>query len=458
VPSWINLTEEVMKLSVVGTGYVGLVTGVCLAEKGHDVTCVDIDRAKVESINRGVPPIHEQGLGELLRKHVGTSVRATTDLASAVLGSDLTFIAAGTPFDGKEIDLRFIREIASQIGGVLAKKDGYHVIVVKSTVVPGTTDTVVLPLLEQHSCKRAGEHFGVGMNPEFLSEGVAVPDFMQPDRIVLGGIDARTLAVMDAVYAPFAGVPVLRTNNKTAEMIKYASNALQATAISFANELGNLCSALGGIDVVDVMSGVHLMKELNPQVPAAGGTRRVKAGITSFLGAGCGFGGSCFPKDVKALVAHAQKHDVPMPILQGVLDVNAKQPLRVVELLKQHLGDLRGKRVAVLGLAFKPGTDDVRESPAIPIVYALADAGAVVSGYDPIAMPNARAFLGDRLRYAQSLPDVLDGADGVALVTRWEEFRQAPDLINRMNPPPVLVDGRRMLPKDSVKRYAGIGL
>src|SRR3954453_10394220 len=345
-----------IRISIIGTGYVGLVTGVCLADKGHDVTCVDIDRAKVDRINRGEAPIHEAGLDELLRKHAGKSLRATTDLAAAVRDSAISFIAVGTPFDGQEIDLKFIRQTASQIGEALKSKSGYHVVVVKSTVVPGTTDTTVLPLLEQASGKTAGKDFGVGITPEFLSEGVAIPDFMNPDRIVLGGLDAKPLAVMDEVYAPFAGIPVLRTNCKTAEMIKYASNALQATAISFANELGNLCARRGGIDAVDVMAGMHLMKELNPLVAAAGGSPRIRAGISSFLFPGCGFGGSCFPKDVKALAAHAKKAGAAVPMLESVLEINAKQPHKLTAILRKYLDDLRGVKVAVLGLAFKPGT------------------------------------------------------------------------------------------------------
>jgi UDPglucose 6-dehydrogenase/GDP-mannose 6-dehydrogenase len=446
-----------IRISIIGTGYVGLVTGVCLADKRHDVTCVDIDRSKVDRINRGEAPIHEAGLEELLRKHAGKSLRATTDLMAAVRDSAISFIAVGTPFDGQEIDLKYIRETANQIGSALKAKSGYHVVVVKSTVVPGTTDTVVLPLLEQASGKTAGKDFGVGMNPEFLSEGVAVPDFMQPDRVVLGGLDAKTIAVMDQVYAPFAGIPVLRTNCKTAEMIKYASNALQATAISFANELGNLCASLGGIDAVDVMAGMHLMKELNPATVPSGNSR-VRAGISSFLFPGCGFGGSCFPKDVKALAAHAKKAGAAVPMLESVLEINAQQPHKLTAILRKHLDDLRGVNVAVLGLAFKPGTDDVRESPAIPVINDLIQAGAIVRAYDPIATENARKVLGDRLTYAKCLPEALENARAVVLVTRWEEFRRVPELINKMQVPPLLVDGRRFIAKDAVERYAGIGL
>jgi UDPglucose 6-dehydrogenase/GDP-mannose 6-dehydrogenase len=452
-----------MNISIVGTGYVGLVTGVCLAEKGHRVTCVDVDERKVEAINAGRPPIHEAGLPELLAKHAGTSLTATTDLAAAVLASDVTFVATGTPFDGKEIDLRYVRQVATDVGAVLARKPGYHVVVVKSTVVPGTTDEVVRPLLEQHSGKRAGRDFGVGMNPEFLSEGVAVEDFMRPDRIVLGGVDDRSIDALAAVYAPFdAAVPRLRTNNKTAEMIKYASNAYQATCISFANEIGNLCAALGGIDALDVMQGVHAMKELTPAVPAGapggGAGRRVRAPIANFLSPGCGFGGSCFPKDVKALIAHGQSRDVQMPLLEAVIDVNRRQPHRLVGMLEQRLGRLDGRRVAVLGLAFKPGTDDMRESPAIPVVEMLLAGGAKVRAFDPVAMPEARKVFNGRIAYAESLADAVEEADGVLLVTRWPEFRALPALLAGRNATAAFVDGRRLIDKRAVPGYAGIGL
>jgi UDPglucose 6-dehydrogenase/GDP-mannose 6-dehydrogenase len=431
---------------------------------------VDIDRAKVDMINRGVPPIHERGLPELLRRHAGHTLRATADLESAVLGSDLTFIATGTPFDGSEIDLRYVRQAASQVGAALKKKPGYHAVVVKSTVVPGTTDGVVLPLLEQASGKRAGAGFGVGNNPEFLSEGEAVADFMQPDRIVLGGMDERTQGALAEAYAPFGDdVPRLRTNNRTAEMIKYASNAFQATCISFSNEIGNLCAALGGIDVTDVMAGVHLMKELNPyggassQAPLAPGgspgfsSPRVRATITNFLSAGCGFGGSCFPKDVKTLVAHAKRSNVPMRVLQTVLDVNAQQPGKLIDLLKHHLGNLKGESISVLGLAFKPNTDDMRESPSIPVVNALLAEGAVVTAYDPAANAEARKVLGDRIRYAVDLPSAIERASAIVIVTRWDEFKALPKLLAGRRDAPLVVDGRRMLDKRSVPRYAGIG-
>ena len=293
------------------------------------------------------------------------------------------------------------------------------------------------------------------MNPEFLSEGVAVVDFMNPDRIVLGGIDARTQDALAEVYASFpADVLRLRTSNATAEMIKYASNALQATMISFSNEIANLCSTVGGIDAIDVMRGVHAMKELT----VGRGATQVPAPITNFLLPGCGFGGSCFPKDLKAIASHAQKLGTLMPILECVLAVNAGQPGRMVDLLKKHIPSLSGVRVAVLGLAFKPGTDDVRESPAMPVIKELLAEGALVRACDPVAVEEARKVLPKEVELTADLRHALDGAAGVLLVTKWDQFRAVPDLVRGMEPPPVVIDGRRMLPPDSVPRYEGIGL
>ncbi|MFP6905720.1 MAG: UDP-glucose/GDP-mannose dehydrogenase family protein [Verrucomicrobiota bacterium] len=444
-----------MRISVVGTGYVGLVSGVCLAEKGHEVLCVDIDQAKVDRINAGESPIHEDGLEALLKKHVGKRLQASTDLDQAVRESEVSLIAVGTPFKGDAIDLRFIRQVSEDIGRVLADKEDYHVVVVKSTVVPGTTDSVVLPLLEAASGKKAGEDFGVGMNPEFLREGVAVEDFMDPDRIVLGGIDERSLEVMQRMYSVFDGVDVVRTNPRTAEMIKYTANSLLATMISFANEVGNLCAATGEVDVIDVMNGVHLDKRLSPITDQG----RITPSFTTYIEAGCGFGGSCFPKDVKALVAHGRERGMPMDLLGSVMVVNEQQPMRMISLLKKHFPELKGVKVAVLGLAFKPGTDDIRESPSIPIIQALLDENADVVGFDPIAEAGMKhLYPVGQIRYADSVVEAIDGVDAILLVTRWKEFEDLPEMLSTMTKAPLLVDGRRMLDKQSVEHYEGIGL
>lgn len=445
-----------MKVSVIGTGYVGLVSGVCLAEKGHSVQCVDMDADKVRKINDGVSPIFERSLDDLLAKNINRNLRATSNLIEAVNLTDISLIAVGTPFDGREIDLRYVMEVARQIGAVLKEKKSYHVVVVKSTVVPGTTDEVVLPILEESSGKKAGVDFGVGMNPEFLREGEAIEDFMFPDRIVLGGIDDRTVNTLAELYNPFPDVDKVVTNNRTAEMIKYTSNSLLATMISFSNEIGNLCAAIGGIDVTEVMRGVHLDKRLSPILPNG---ERIVPSFTTYIEAGCGFGGSCFPKDVKALIAHGEKKGRPMRLLEAVIQINERQPQEVLSLLRKHFPSISGVRLAVLGLAFKPETDDMRESPAIPVVRTLLAEGAKINAYDPAAKDEARKLFGNRdIAYCDDLDATLEGVDAVLLLTSWKEFRRLPELLNKLDTQPLLIDGRRMLNRHSVHRYEGIGL
>jgi len=443
-----------MKLSVLGVGYVGLVTGVCFADKGHQVDCIDVDPNKVDSINRGQSPIFERGLDELLQRNIGKGLKATLDAARAIRDSEMTFIAVGTPFDGQNIDLTYIKESARVIGEALRDKPGYHVVVVKSTVVPGTTDRVVRPILEQASGKRAGVDFGLGMNPEFLTEGEAVSDFMDPDRVVCGGIDQRTQDALLAVYEGFPGAR-LRTNNSTAELIKYASNALLANLISFSNEFANLASALGDIDAAEVMRGLHSSRYLTTVLPNGD---QIVPPITSFLMGGCGFGGSCLPKDVSALAAQGRALGVPVKMLEGTLEVNLKQYEQVFKLLGKHFTSLEGKRVLVLGLAFRPDTNDMRESPAIPIVKQLLSRGARVSAYDPAASHEAEKIFGNSIELKQSLEGALQGVDAIVLVTRWAEFLEVPQLLARTGAKPVLIDGRRLLARDSVERYEGIGL
>jgi UDPglucose 6-dehydrogenase/GDP-mannose 6-dehydrogenase len=445
-----------MKVSIIGTGYVGLVSGVCFAEKGHRVICVDVDQDKVNLINQGTSPIHEEGLEGLLRKNIGNNLRATKDLYNAVIDTDVSIIAVGTPFDGTEIDLSFLETVSHGIGKALKDKDGYHVVIVKSTVVPGTTDEVVLPILEETSGKIAGIDFGVSMNPEFLREGEAIHDFIFPDRIVLGGNDKRTIDALEALYSVFDGADKLITNNKTAEMIKYASNSLLATMISFSNEIANFCSAMGDIDVVDVMKGVHLDKRLSPIMS---GGQRIFPGFISFLEAGCGFGGSCFPKDVRALIAHGKKHNRPMSLLHEVMRINEDQPGKVLSILKRYFPRLEELRVTVLGLAFKPGTDDIRESPAIPIIKELSTQGALIKAYDPAANKNAqKLFSHINICFCDNLVNAIQEADAILLITRWEEFKKIPDLLRDLDKQPIVIDGRRMLDKRSVSRYEGIGL
>lgn len=450
-----------MKICVVGTGYVGLVSGACLAAVGHEVRCVDLDAAKVERINRGDPPIHEDGLQELLAKHAGSGLMATTSLARAMTDAEVALICVGTPFDGKSIDLGYIRQVSRDIGAVLKTQSNYCVVTVKSTVVPGTTDTVVREELERASGKQAGRDFGLGMNPEFLAEGVAVKDFMQPDRIVVGGIDQRSTDTLAAVYAMFKDTPVVRTTPRTAEMIKYTSNAFMATMISFSNEIARICDGIGELDAAEVFKGLHLMKHLTRR-DSDGQLKTASA--ASFLWAGCGFGGSCFPKDVKAIAAHADHRGVATPLLDAVLTTNRSQPERMLSLLKDEIGEIDGKRITVLGIAFKPGTDDVRESPALPIIDALVRGGARVVAHDPIALETGRKGLADfgvdtgRLQFEGDIVAALAGADGVMLVTSWPQYRELPALLKKSGASPALIDGRRLIERTAVPRYSGIGL
>jgi UDPglucose 6-dehydrogenase/GDP-mannose 6-dehydrogenase len=445
-----------MQVSIIGTGYVGLVSGVCFAEKGHQVLCVDIDPAKVYRINQGISPIYERGLDELLESNLQVRVKATIDLHRAVIETDVSMIAVGTPFDGREIDLTYIKQAAHQIGEALKEKSTYHLVVVKSTVVPGTTDNVVLPILEAASGKKAGIDFGVGMNPEFLTEGEAVNDFMFPDRIVLGGIDEQSIDLLDRLYTGFDGVERIRTNNSTAETIKYASNALQAMLISFSNEIGNLCAAVGNTDVVDVMRGVHSCRYLTSIIPNGD---RIVAPIVSFLAAGCGFGGSCFPKDVKALIAFGEKHGKAMPLLNAVIEINKEQPRQILALLQKHFASLAGVRIAILGLSFRPDTNDMRESPAIPIINNLLECGAKIVAYDPVATHEAKKIFAEgTVEFCDSLESALTNVQAVVLVTRWAEFQAVPELLTHLDLQPLFVDGRRMLDKHHIAKYEGIGL
>lgn len=420
------------RISIIGSGYVGLVTGIGLAELGNEVIFVDIDKNKIGLINSAEPPTYEKGLKELMQEDK-ERYYATTDYYEAISKSEITFICVGTPSkeDGS-IDLRYIESASRGIGEALANKEDFHVVVVKSTVIPGTTEDVVKPIIEKESGKKAFKDFGLAMNPEFLREGNAVEDFFNPDRIVIGVKDDKTKLILEELYRQFR-CPKIFTDIRTAEMIKYVSNAFLATKISFANEIGNICKKLG-VDVYKVFEGVGLDHRINP----------------SFFRAGIGFGGSCFPKDVKALIRKAEELGEEPKILKAVIEVNEKQPLILVELLKKYVPNLRDKRIGILGLAFKPDTDDVRESRAIPIVGALIDKGAKIIAYDPKAMNNfAKVF--PQIDYAKSAQEVIDKSDAVLIVTEWGEFEKL-DYSGK-----IVIDGRRMeKAMNEAKIYEGV--
>jgi UDPglucose 6-dehydrogenase len=420
-----------MEISIIGTGYVGLVSGACFAKLGHKVICVDVDEEKVKKINSGISPIYEKDLQDILKEYKG-NIFATTSYEEAVHKSDITFICVGTPSkeDG-DIDLSYIDQSVKAVAEEVKKKDSYHSIIVKSTVVPGTTKNHVLPLLEKISGKKAGIDFGVGMNPEFLREGVAVDDFLHPDRVVKGFFDKKTKQMLSELYKDFQ-CPIVETSLSVAEMIKYASNCFLATKISFMNEIGNYCKTLG-IDVYDVADGMGLDKRIN----------------RSFLNAGIGWGGSCFPKDTKALRAWAKKTDQESFLIDSIIKVNDHQPLQIIKLLKNYLKEIDGKTIGILGLAFKPDTDDIRDSRSIILVEDLLKKGAKVKAFDPEAMDHFKKLF-PAVTYCKNAKDVLD-SDAIIIATAWDEFKKL-DYTGK-----IVLDGRRLLEvKRTAKTYEGV--
>jgi UDPglucose 6-dehydrogenase len=430
-----------MRIAVIGTGYVGLVAGVCFAESGNDVTCVDKDAAKVRALKAGKMPIYEPGLEELLRRNVGEKrLSFTTNLPEAVKDAAVVFIAVGTPQgeDGSA-DLRHVLEVARQVARAIK---GYTVVVNKSTVPVGTSERV-----RRAMARETKQPFSVVSNPEFLKQGAAVDDFMKPDRVVIGADDSGAVALMQELYAPFTrtDAPIMVMDCASAELAKYAANAMLASRITFMNEVANVCERVGA-DVDHVRRAI-------------GSDRRIG---TSFLFPGVGFGGSCFPKDVKAMQRFAAESGYDFKMLHAVDAVNAYQKTRLVEKMKGHYGKLKGKTMAVWGLAFKPKTDDMREAPSVPLIEALLKAGARVQAYDPEAMRVARKIFGSRVTFADSNYDALKDADGLAIVTEWNEFRR-PDLarMKALLKEPVVFDGRNLFVPAQMKQqgftYYSIG-
>ena len=414
-----------MNITIVGTGYVGLVAGACFAESGNDVVCVDIDEAKIDGLREGRVPIYEPGLEELVKRNVEEGrLSFTTDLATGVDGSEVCFIAVGTPQDEDgSSDMQYVHQVAEDIGRVMG---GYLVVVCKSTVPVGTSKEVAA-IVSAHT-----EHsFDVVSNPEFMKEGAALEDFLKPDRVVIGCKSEKAAEIMQDLYEPFVrgGAPILVMDNASAEMTKYAANGLLATRISFVNEVANLCEAVGA-DVTMVRKGVGMDRRLGMH----------------FLYAGLGYGGSCFPKDVRSIINKAKEHGLDFDLLRAVDEVNNRQKKRLFEKVKSHYeGDLKGRVFGLWGLAFKPRTDDMREAPSIGIIEELLDAGCTVKVHDPEAMETARRIFGDRIEYCRQNYDVLDGADALLVITEWNEFRR-PDFVRMKNllKEPVIFDGRNL--------------
>jgi UDPglucose 6-dehydrogenase len=425
----------------VGTGYVGLVVGACLAENGNTVICVDNDRSKIEALERGEIPIYEPGLEEMIPRNVAEERLAfTTDLAGAIEKSDLVFIAVGTPQDEDgSADLTHVLAVADAIGRAM---NGFKVVINKSTVPVGTAARVreTIAALTSHP-------FAVVSNPEFLKEGTAVDDFLKPDRVVIGTDDPKVELIMRALYEPFVrtGHPILVMDAPSAELTKYAANAMLAARISFMNEIANLCDRVGA-DVRNVRLGM-------------GTDARIGA---SFLFPGVGYGGSCFPKDVKALIRTARDHGVAMRVVESVDEANERQKAVMVPRIEAYLGGLVGKVIAVWGLAFKPRTDDMREAPALANIEALLAAGASVRAYDPKATSVARRLIGESVKLCQRSYEAVEGADALLVVTEWNEFRE-PDFerIKSLMRRPAIFDGRNIYNPQIVKdlgfHYEGIG-
>jgi len=430
-----------MKIAIVGTGYVGLVAGACFAESGNDVVCVDKDESKVRMLRAGKMPIYEPGLEELVRRNRHENrLTFTTVLPKAVRASTIVFIAVGTPQgeDGSA-DLQHVLNVAREIARAM---NGYTVIVDKSTVPVGTSARV------REVVRRETTHpFSVVSNPEFLKQGAAIDDFMKPDRVVIGAEDPRARDIMQELYEPFTrtGAPIMMMDCASAELSKYAANAMLASRISFMNEVANVCEVVGA-DVDEVRRAIGSDKRIG----------------TSFLFPGVGYGGSCFPKDVKAMIHFASQKDYDFKILKAVEQVNASQKTRLVARMRAHFGSLKGKTVAVWGLAFKPRTDDMREAPSIPMIKALLAEGADVQAYDPQATKVAKGIFGSKITFAAKSYDALRGADCLAIVTEWSEFRR-PDFekMRKLLRTPVIFDGRNLFTPEQMKQggftYYSIG-
>jgi UDPglucose 6-dehydrogenase len=413
-----------MRIAVVGTGYVGLVVGSCLAENGNDVVCVDNNQAKVRALQRGRVPIYEPGLEELVRRNRAEKrLTFTTGLRAAVRQSQIVFVAVGTPQgeDGSA-DLQYVLAVAREVARAM---NGYKVVVTKSTVPVGTAALV------RDEIRRETTHpFSVVSNPEFLKQGAAIDDFMKPDRVVIGAEDARASDLMKELYAPFTrtGAPVMVMDCASAELCKYAANAMLAVRISFMNEIANVCERVGA-NVDQVRRAVAADTRIGP----------------SFLFPGIGYGGSCFPKDVKALLRFSADKQYDFRILKAVEAVNERQKGLLLDKLEAHFGSVKGKRIAIWGLSFKPKTDDMREAPAITLVNGLLARGARVQAFDPEAIDVARGLFGSRITYAAKSYEALTGADALLLVTEWSEFRE-PDFtrMRKLMRTPVIFDGRNI--------------
>lgn len=425
-----------MKIAVVGTGYVGLVTGTCFAEVGLNVVCIDIDQRKIENLKNGILPIYEPGLDEMVKRNFEKGrLSFSTDLKESIQDCEAAFIAVGTPPDEDgSADLKYVLGVASEIGTHMSD---YLVVVTKSTVPVGTAKKVKASVSEALKARGSHIHFDVASNPEFLKEGAAIEDFMKPDRIVIGVESERAEEVMSRLYKPFLlnGHPCIFMDIPSAEMTKYAANSMLATKISFMNDIANLCEIMGA-DVNMVRKGIGSDSRIGHK----------------FIYPGIGYGGSCFPKDVKALIKTADENGYTMQVLKAVESVNDAQKLRMYHKLHNYFGDLKGKQIALWGLSFKPKTDDMREAPSLVLVEQLLEAGAKVVAYDPVAMHEAQRIIGDKITYSNDQYEALNNANALVVVTEWPEFRSPDfDKIGSKLNNKVIFDGRNIFEPEEMK-------
>tara|TARA_Y100000991_G_C21951661_1_gene340098 strand:+ start:195 stop:1535 length:1341 start_codon:yes stop_codon:yes gene_type:complete len=443
-----------MKIIVIGTGYVGLITGLSFSRFGHKVTCIDNNKEIVEKINNGIPTFFENGLQDLLNQELSSGrFKACLSLKECIEEVDLIFVAVGTPsLKNGSINMRFIKQVSVLIGKEIKHRNRFISIIIKSTVLPTTTDTLVREIIEKYSGKILGQ-FGLGMNPEFLREGSALKDFMEPDRVVIGFEDLKTKEYLDYLYKSW-DCEKLFVNTRTAELIKYANNCLLALQISASNEIANLSAFIGNIDIKEVMLGVHLDKRWNPKL----NNKRVNPQILDYLYPGCGFGGSCFPKDIKALINFGKKKENEMKILQSVIELNSNQPKIIIRDLSKVI-NLNSQNIMILGLSFKPDTDDIRESPALIIVRELLKENNRVFLHDPIAIDNFKKEIGfsTKITYSNNWEDDIHNSSIVIILTKWKEYEKlnSKDLNGK-----IIYDARRLLKKENIscKKYMSIGL
>ena len=443
-----------MKVSIIGSGYVGLVTAACFSDIGHNVTCIDNNEKIVGQLKNSKVHFYEKGLSKIIKKNVQSkNIEFSSSLKSSYFNSEIIMIAVGTPYKKNGIDLSYIKNCAKEIGLLIKHDKKFRVICVKSTVVPGTTMNFIKNIIEKNSGKKFKKDFGLASNPEFLAEGTALKDSQNPDRIVIGIEDAKSKEKMNKLYLKYRNIDKIFTNINTAEFIKYVSNYYLAMNISFSNEISNLTNTVSDVDVLDVLNGMQLDKRLSPIIK----NKRLSPGLMNFIHPGVGFGGSCFPKDLKALYSFSKEKKFKSRLLKSVIDINNKQFMEIISLAKKQIKTFKNKKILVLGLSFKPQTSDVRESPSINIIKKIISLGAEVCAHDPKAIDEfKKVYTNKNLYFERNLDKAKNFSNIIFLITSWPEYKVFLKKNSKKNI--ILFDGRRYIKKNLIKNYNGIGL